>query len=35
MRKFARERIRNNPQMNDGQKEEMGITVPDSANQGR
>ena len=29
MRKFARERIRNNPQMSDGHKQEMGVTVSD------
>lgn len=29
MRKFARERIRNNPKMNDGQKQELGVTVSD------
>jgi hypothetical protein len=29
MRKFARERIRNNPKMNDGQKQELGVTVAD------
>jgi hypothetical protein len=29
MRKFARERIRNNGKMNDGQKQEMGVTVQD------
>jgi hypothetical protein len=29
MRKFARERIRNNGKMNDGQKQEMGVTVSD------
>ncbi|MDR2481441.1 MAG: hypothetical protein LBD07_04000 [Spirochaetaceae bacterium] len=30
VRKFARERIRNNPLMNDGQKKQMGITVQDN-----
>jgi hypothetical protein len=29
MRKFARERIRNNGKMNDGQKQDMGVTVSD------
>jgi hypothetical protein len=29
MRKFARERVRNNPKMNDGQKQELGVTVSD------
>jgi hypothetical protein len=29
MRKFARERIRNNSKMNDGQKQELGVTVAD------
>ena len=29
MRKFARERIRNNTKMNDGQKQELGVTVVD------
>ncbi|MDR0636369.1 MAG: hypothetical protein LBF87_04750 [Treponema sp.] len=29
MRKFARERIRNNSKMTDGQKQEMGVTVSD------
>jgi hypothetical protein len=29
MRKFARERIRNNPLLNDGQKHELGVTVSD------
>ncbi|MDR0410413.1 MAG: hypothetical protein LBH75_00355 [Treponema sp.] len=29
MRKFARERIRNNGKMNDGQKQEMGVTASD------
>jgi hypothetical protein len=29
MRKFARERVRNNANMNDGQKKELGVTVSD------
>ena len=29
MRKFARERIRNNSKMNNGQKQEVGVTVSD------
>jgi hypothetical protein len=29
MRKFARERIRNNSKMNDGQRQDMGVTVAD------
>jgi hypothetical protein len=29
MRKFARERIRNNSKMTDGQKQDMGVTVSD------
>jgi hypothetical protein len=29
LRKFARERIRNNSQMTDGQKQELGVTVAD------
>lgn len=29
MRKFARERIRNNSKINDGQKQELGVTVSD------
>jgi hypothetical protein len=30
MRKFARERIRNNGKMNDGQKQELGVTAQDN-----
>jgi hypothetical protein len=29
MRKFARERVRNNPKMNDGQRQDMGVNVAD------